>query len=202
MGKVAAGVFVSALILVGSARAQTFTVINQAHVRPVALAKVERAVIAQSVQLHAAWGTPTASFGPGGWKLYLKVGQPGEGGVHFWDGSPYVLVYTHANPYGGWSALFSHEVVETLENPVGVTYNVNGVGYQLEVADPAEGHDYRLRGVWVADFVLRAWYAGARLGGCSTTLTGEECDGPLISALGNPGPWDQARALRGAWQGA
>ena len=41
----------------------------------------------------------------------------------------------------------------------------------LEVADPVEERAYRLDGVWVTDFVLPAYFAGATLGACA----GEWC---------------------------
>jgi hypothetical protein len=77
---------------------QTITVVNQANVRPAALALVENAVVAQSLQVRAAWGTPCVVFGPGGWKLYLKTGATGEPwGEHFSNrGLPYLLVWTGA----------------------------------------------------------------------------------------------------------
>jgi len=45
------------LALAGSAGAQTITVINQAHVRPAALAKVERAIVAQHVDATKTRGS-------------------------------------------------------------------------------------------------------------------------------------------------
>ena len=70
----------------GGSPSQTITVVNQANVRPATLTRVERAVSAQSLQVHAAWGTPCARFAPGGWKLYLKIGGPEPRGEHDYDG--------------------------------------------------------------------------------------------------------------------
>src|SRR5437016_8639787 len=117
---------------------QTITVVNQANVRPAALALVENAVVAQSLQVRAAWGTPCVAFGPGGWKLYLKTGAAGQPwGEHFSSrGLPYLLVWTGALTWQGWSMDFSHEVVETLVDPVNAHYIRDLVSNQLEVADP------------------------------------------------------------------
>lgn len=184
---------------------QNITVINQANVRPVALATVERAVVDQSLQLRASWGTPCVQFGPGGWKLYLKTGAQGQdAGMHFWDGSPYILVWTGGVTWQGWSAMFSHEIVETLVDPNNTYYSFADSSSQLEVADPVEHHNYPIDGVYVADFVTPNWYAGATLGVCSTVvdqgISSIVCSGPLLSSAQNTGPWDQAHALTRAWQ--
>jgi hypothetical protein len=107
---------------------QTITVANQANVRPWALARVERAVVDQSLQLRAAWGTPCVQFGAGGWLVYLQTGYTPEpegatsfalGGKHYgaayegslWVGQPYAVVRTGALPYANWSFAFSHEIM-------------------------------------------------------------------------------------------
>jgi hypothetical protein len=181
---------------------QTITVVNQANVRPAALALVENAVVAQSLQVRAAWGTPCVVFGTGGWKLYLKTGTSGEPwGEHFSNrGLPYLLVWTGALSYPGWSTDFSHEIVETLVDPVNAHYIRDLVSNQLEVADPVEHHAYQLRRVYVSDFVLPAWYAGAQTGDCYADAVAITCPGPLLAAPDNPGPYDQARALDRPWE--
>jgi len=181
---------------------QTITVVNQANVRPAALALVENAVVAQSLQVRAAWGTPCVVFGPGGWKLYLKTGATGEPwGEHFSNrGLPYLLVWTGALTLQGWSTDFSHEIVETLVDPVNAHYIRDLVSNQLEVADPVEHHAYQLRRVYVSDFVLPAWFAGAQTGDCYADASAITCPGPLLSAPGNPGPYDQAGVLDRPWE--
>jgi hypothetical protein len=116
---------------------QTITVINQADVRPAALALVETRSSRSLSRLRAAWGAPCIVFGPGGWKLYLKTGASGEPwGEHFSNhGLPYLLVWTGALTWQGWSTDFSHEVVETLVDPVNAHYIRDLVSSQLEVAD-------------------------------------------------------------------
>jgi hypothetical protein len=182
--------------------AQQITIVNQSHARAAALALVENAVVAQSLQLRAAWNTPCVAFGPGGWKLYLKTGTSGEPwGEHFSHrGVPYLQVWTGALTWPAWSTVFSHEVVETLADPINTHYIRDLVSNQLEVADPVEHHAYRLRGVYVSDFVLPAWYAGAQTGDCFASAGSITCPGPMISAPGNPGPYDQARVLNRPWQ--
>ena len=101
----------------GGSPSQTITVVNQANVRPATLTRVERAVSAQSLQVHAAWGTPCARFAPGGWKLYLKIGGPEPRGEHDYYGQPYALVWTGGGRVESWSRDVSHEVIEMLEDP-------------------------------------------------------------------------------------
>jgi hypothetical protein len=180
---------------------QTLTVVNQAKVRSRVLARVERAVSAQSAQVRAAWGTPCAQFGPGGWKLYVKIGGAEPHGEHDFYGQPYAVVWTSGASVQGWSRDFSHEVVEMLEDPtLDVRYLHDGSSWQREIADPVEGLGYRLDGVYVSDFVTPAWYAGASTG-ADVLCQGSRCadDSPLIAAAANAGPWDQMRALTAPW---
>lgn len=181
---------------------QTITVVNQAHVRPSQLARLERAVSAQSIQLRAAWGTPCAQFGPGGWKLYLKVGGITAHGEHYYDAVPYAIVWTSGAPLEGWSRDLSHETLEMLEDPtLQVRYYADGSTYMREVADPVEWAGYRLDGVYVSDFVLPSWFAGASTDS-DITCSGQTCvdHSPLIAADGNAGPWDEMHVLTGPWQ--
>ena len=183
------------------AATQTITVVNQAKIRPRALTRVERAVAAQSVQVRAAWGTPCARFAPGGWKVYVKIGVAEPHGEHDFYGQPYALVWTSGAGVEGWSRDFSHEVIEMLEDPsLNVRYSHEGSTWQREIADPVEGLGYRLNGVYVADFVTPQWYAGAGTG-ADVLCQGVSCadDSPLIAPALNAGPWDQMRALTGAW---
>lgn len=192
---------------------QTITVVNQAHIRPFALARVERAVTDQSMQLRAAWGTPCVQFAPGGWPLSLLVGAT-EWGVHY--GYPFIYgdIYTDGLRYIAWSQVFSHEVVEMLVDPDGTgasgqptgrDYVMNGVASPLEVADPVGERGYRLDGVWVSDFVLPAWYAGAASLPCATVVdptTGAQsvqC-GPAIAPAGAAAPYDEMGILTAPWQ--
>ena len=181
---------------------QVITVVNQANVRPFALAKVERATVDQSLQLRAAWGTPCVQFAPDGWLLYLKVGGSEAHGVHDFYGQPYALVWTSGATIDGWSRDFSHEVVEMLEDPTGnVRYLRDGSTWQREIADPVNFLGYRLDGVYVADFVLPAWFAGASTA-TAITCQGVTCadDSPLIAPADAPGPYDEMGVLSAAWQ--
>jgi hypothetical protein len=185
----------------GGAPAKTITVVNQAKVRSHVLARVERAVSAQSLQVRGAWGTPCAQFSAGGWKLYLKVGGAEPHGEHDFYGQPYALVWTSGATMQGWSRDFSHEVIEMLEDPtLDVRYMHDGSTWQLEIADPVEGLGYRLDGVYVSDFVTPLWYAGASTG-ADVLCQGVSCadDSPLIAPADNAGPWDQMRALTSPW---
>lgn len=180
---------------------QTITVVSQANVHSGPLARVERAVVDQSMQLPAAWGTPCVQFGAGGWKLYLKVGGAEPHGEHDFYGQPYGLVWTSGATVEGWSRVFSHEVVEMLEDPnLDVRYLRDGSAWQREIADPVEWLGYRLDGVYVSDFVLPAWFAGATTGG-QIVCQGSACvDGsPLIAPADAPGPYDEMHSLT-SWQ--
>ena len=180
--------------------AQTITVINQANVRPWALAKVENAVVAQSMQLRAAWGTPCVQFGRGGWPLYLQVGDVfgDPHGEHFGGNPPYARAWTSGGTWEAWSVMFSHEVIEMLVDPGAVSVWHDGEGVHIEVADPVENQAYRLDGVYVTDFVLPSWYAGG--------MRQAACDGSVCSysdplpGSGDGAPYDFARVLSAPWQ--
>jgi len=196
---------------------QAVTVVNQANASSWALAKVERAVVAQSLQLRAVWGTPCVQFGPGGWPLYLKVDSGINGDVHY--PGPVAFVETEGAPYDGWSEAFSHEVVEMLVDPTTnrdyydgestIQVEVGGVisteteldEHALEVADPVEERGYRLDGVYVTDFALPSYYAGAQwvpVGDCDPSQ-GVAC-GPLIAPWDAAGPYDEMGILTSPWQ--
>lgn len=198
---------------------QTITVINQALARPDALARVERAEVAQSVQLHAAWGTPCVQFGRGGWPLHLLMGGASSVPEHNYDGEPILFVYTTGLTYQSWSAVFSHEVLEALVNPTTANVYYRGettvtaqglgggepaeeqVGGTVEVVDPVADRGYKLDGVWVSDFVFPAYFAGALStppNGCDPSQ-GVAC-GPPIAAADAAGPYDQMHVLHAAWQ--
>ncbi len=181
---------------------QTVSIVNQAHVRARALARVERAISAQSLQVRAAWNTPCAQFGAGGWKVYLKVGGVEAHGEHYFDGVPYGIVWTSGAPLEGWSRDFSHELIEMLEDPtLDVRYYMDGSSWMREIADPVEWDGYRLDGVYVSDFVLPAWYAGASTDS-DVSCSGDTCTdhSPLLAADSSAGPWDEIHVLTGAWQ--
>jgi hypothetical protein len=181
---------------------QTITVVDQARVKPAVLAGVTGAITAQSLQLRAAWGTPCVIFAAGGWRLYLKVGgQPH--GLHLWYGQPYALVWTGGGTAESWSRDFSHEIVEMLVDPeTDRSVYHDGVGQIVEVADPVEWDGYRLNGVFVSDFVLPAWFAGATTG--EPTCVGSSCSfpGPVLASADSAGPYDEMRVLTVPWQGA
>ena len=182
---------------------QTVTLIDQTGAKPQNLARVENAVVVQSLQLRAAWGTPCVQFGAGGWELYLKIGSPDyPGGVHY-GGPTSMTVWTGGGTWEAWSVPLSHEVVEALVNPttaLSVFHNEEGVG--VEVADPVETEAYRLDGVFVADFVLPSWFAGgmqsARCGGDLGPNACQYTDPLLGSDAG--APYDYMRVLSAPWQ--
>lgn len=157
---------------------QAIAVIDQAGVRPATLAKVENALVAQSLQLRASWGTPCVTFAPGGWPFYLQTETGGwtPGGEHYapnyTDGTscgqrqdlstPCALISVDYG-HGPWTDAFSHELMETLADPT----NLGD-----EVCDPVDGSfiidrrgmrlagGYMLDGVTVSDFVTPAWFDG------------------------------------------
>lgn len=181
---------------------QTITLLNQAGARFRALVRVQRAIVAQSVQLRAAWGTPCVAFGPGGWRIYLKRGGLMPQGEHEWAGAPYALVWTAGNTLPAWSTVLSHEIVEMLVSPKDRGYWLNGTGGPVEVADPVEHQAYSLDGVYLSDFVYPSWYAGATHESPSCAGGGAPCRFPGPPDPG-AGPWDQMHTLTGPWtQGA
>jgi hypothetical protein len=180
---------------------QTLTVVDQAHVESPVLARLKRAVAAQSMQLRAAWGTPCVAFGPGGWRVYLKIGIEAHG-VHLWHGVPYAIVWTGVGTVESWSRDFSHEIIEMLVDPeTNRSVFAGGVGRMVEVADPVEWYGYRLDGIYVSDFVLPAWFAGATTG--EPTCFGDSCSypGPPLASADAAGPYDEMHLLTAPWQG-
>lgn len=160
---------------------QEISVINNAYVRPQALLKVEDAMVAQSLQLRAAWGTPCVQFAPNGWAFTLQVGQittNDDGstsyslaGNHFYNsGIVSASISTGGLPYTAWARAFSHEVLEALVDPGLITRWRFGL---TEVCDPVENLTYQLGGIPVSDFVLPSYFNDT------------------------PGPWDQANLLAG-----
>jgi hypothetical protein len=163
---------------------------------------MERAASAQSLQLRSAWGTPCARFAAGGWRLYLKGGGSEPHGEHDFYGQPYALVWTAGATVDAWSRDFSHEVVEMLEDPtLDVRYTLGGSTWQREISDPVAGSGYRLDGVWVSDFVLPDWYAGAT-SAADVACMGSTCidHSPLIAPAQDAGPWDEMHVLSAPWQ--
>jgi hypothetical protein len=160
---------------------QTVTVLNDANVSSATLTRVEHAITIQSAQLRRYWHTPCVMFGPSGWPLKLTKRTDcvqvtphrclfgGVFGYH--NGKPesppwttrFYPTWGEAETNTGglqpWSVDLSHEVLEMLSNPPGLKTYAN---QPLEVCDAVESVWYRLRGVWVTDFVTPAWFHDAR----------------------------------------
>jgi hypothetical protein len=145
---------------------QTITVVNGAQVPSGSLAQIENAVVAQSMQLRAAWGTPCVQFLAGGWPVTVARGSLAPGcpddpcGAYHTTAqdTPSAVVTTGQ----AFSELFSHEILEMLTDP----YGTNALAGRLtEVCDPVENSaGYQLDGVTVADFVLPSWFASGSAG--------------------------------------
>lgn len=161
---------------------QTITVVNDAGVT--GLAKVERAIEVQSLQLRRWWGTPAVVFGTGGWPITIVDYALGHGVVGLHDvqqisapcpvdracgaidgANPYAIVTVWGwqppvtAPY--WSITFSHEIMEMLVDPqvnrqVSISHG-EPLGL-MEVCDPVEENAYSLDAVEVSDFVTPAYF--------------------------------------------
>lgn len=175
-------IVLAAAAICSTADAQVFTIVNQDHTRSSTLRRVERAVTAQSEQLDHYWHTGQATFGAGGWPIYLEHDYRKAGGAlgaHYvtltrtgnWSCAPgsttdcvgldatATLTYTPYAVVGGtddgintWSAAFSHEVMETMVDP-------SADGH--EICDPFDYHDYEIDGVYVSAFATPAYFSGA-----------------------------------------
>ena len=166
---------------------QPITVVNDAHVRPRVLERVERAVAEQSLVVRRYWQTPCIRFGPGGWPLTIVPKMPaipgepaGVAGVHGYGpagdigtAGPWLLAETYGASAEAWSENFSHEVIEVIVDP-----NVNRYidGTLVEPCDPVEDQPgyQAANGIWLSDFVFPAWFVS-----------------------GSRGPWDYLRLTRG-----
>jgi hypothetical protein len=79
-------------------------------------------------------------------------------GFHDSDNSlPFMYVLTPSE----WTVTLSHEILETMVDPVDTIITVHGVKYWYEIADPVEDYYYLINGVKVSDFVLPSWTGGA-----------------------------------------
>jgi hypothetical protein len=184
------------LLLTGTAvgQVQTVTVLNQAGIRPARLAKVERAIVAQSSQVSVSWSTPTIVFAPGGWKVYLKTGRDLSGlnvpwGFHanpvgptgvnlpITIYQPYSIVYTYGTSWETWSSILSHELIEMLVDPYqhrAITWGASS--YSVQACDAVKQDAYRFRAVNLADYTLPSFWS----------------DGPP--------PWDFRHLLNHPWR--
>lgn len=182
---------------------QTITVVNNANVNPKNLAKVERAVSLQSVQLHMYWNTPAVVFGPGGWILTMTdtnvvhnsdgsttmttggrhcgpLGNPKVGSC--FSDQPTLFVDTGTLSYKIWARAFSHEIGEALIDSNDSTAYTGKYGNQLlEIADPVENITYSVAGVNLSDLTTPADYFGSVL--------------PNSIVTPNHGPYDLAERL-------
>lgn len=147
---------------------RVITVTNNTTISATALLKVERAASDQSLQEHRAWGTPCVQFANHGWPLALSTGCTTNpdgstacqlGGYHNGTNYPYhptgqptILVQTGLSPM--WTVAFTHEIVETLENPTASL----AIGAPPEIADPVSKATYLLDGVRVSNFAFPAFY--------------------------------------------
>lgn len=154
---------------------------------------IENALVAQSLQLRAAWNTPCVQFGAGGWPIYLSTGiqtQPDGstsyqlGGYHCGSGNPHCAAAPTPSAYvqtgmltwtTGAARALSHELVEMLVNPsAGATTTLpDGSQMMFEVADPVEDtiHNYDVGGYELSDFILPSYLHGG------------------------PAPWDEGGSL-------
>jgi hypothetical protein len=144
--------------LLASGDREQFTVVNDAGVPPAELWQAEWAVQLQSAEAALWWKTPVASFGQDGWAVTLEPGAPeqcagGDIGCHGADSSLWAAVEVGA-PGVPWTETFSHEVLETLADPIPAL----GTPWPREICDPVDVR-YLSHGVWLQDFVLPAAFA-------------------------------------------
>jgi hypothetical protein len=154
---------------------QTITLVNLTG-ENIVTGSIERALVDQSLQLRAAWGTPCVRFGFGGWLVYLQLGgphaQPGGdigyqvGGDHYgagipgpnYAGQPYAIVQTGNLTWTAGAARgLSHELDEMLVDPQDETRWKYGL---LEVCDPVQNLTHDVDGIPVSDFVLPSYFFG------------------------------------------
>ena len=143
------------------------------------------------------------TFGPGGWRVYLKIGAQAHG-VHLWYGDA-LCARLDRRRHGRVLVprLLQHEILEMLVDPeTNRSVFDDGVGRPVEVADPVEWHGYRLDGVYVSDSSCRAWFAGATTG--EPTCVGTSCSfpGPPLASADAAGPYDEMHLLTAPWQGS
>lgn len=168
-----AGILATAVIGSGVARADTIqgvptqviTILDEANIPAVELARAERAIRAESLLLHQYWDTPVVQFGSHGWPVTLTNVEPSLGGKPFpslgFHGTdrqhPYGVVYAalHVGDLR-WTKVLSHEVMEMLADPRG-HHILNGS--LVEVCDPMATYPpLTIDGLPLADFATPAWF--------------------------------------------
>ena len=170
-----AGVVLASLVFTGGAGAYQFSISDPYHrFTPQTIQRIERAVSFQvNMQVAKYWTVDPASFldstnittATTQWDcqnaitIDLQPTMPSfcaaDAGCHAVS-TLYVLT-TQTTPMV--ENTISHEVVETETDRPGTGWQTPGDG-GYEVCDPA-GYNYRgLGGVWLADFVLPAYYQG------------------------------------------
>ncbi len=141
----------------------TFSVVNGVGIPAPKLAAIEHAVAAQANgAFRQSWHTPRISFSAAGIPVLIEpvaemqktCGAKAASCHAKTTGAtptPYILLST----LDGLSVNLSHEVLETLADPLG-TSRING--RLIEVCDPVETHTYTLDHVSLSDYVTHAFY--------------------------------------------
>src|SRR5437588_4673608 len=120
-------------------------------------------------QMRRFWNVPAIDVRPfrghrppAGWpviELVRSPAPPRTRGYHTTDpgGRPLAVVFLR-KWRSDWTVGASHELLEMLVDPQGESVSFE---YLEEVCDPVQFLWYKLRGVYVSDFVTPSWYADA-----------------------------------------
>lgn len=137
------------------------------------------AAVQRQVTEHfaAAWGTaavlhyvPKGQTPPDGWRIVLSdsIDVGGALGYHEDKGDPWGIVDVKlcGDDNVPWSRCLSHEVLETLGDPLATICvdALDGRVFALEVCDAVENFQYEIDGVVVSDFVFPAYFHGGSTG--------------------------------------
>lgn len=155
-----------------SSSVQSFTVYDWNGTPARTVTRMEAAVAWQSDQLQRYWKTPRVRFvGRRGLPVYLvsvrtmRTAAAGDAGFHGQrSGQPYAVV---SSAGAGWqSVTFSHEIMETLVDPLTDHWTTVDLKPLLqEVCDPVENDSYSApNGVALSDAITPAWYVSTSQG--------------------------------------
>lgn len=153
---------------------QVIHVIDGTRIPLSRLDKVERAVDFQvNQQVRRYWNVPCLHLtdepwqGLPQWELTLENHtEKNQQGGDILGGHGGYWLEVDTNPkdiakqdYSSWSVVFSHEVLEQMEDPMLQTF-VTGTQVPIEICDGATSWEYNVKGVRVEDFELPAEYNG------------------------------------------
>jgi hypothetical protein len=171
-----AGTAQSAALQGCSGSYETFRVRDEVSIPAAYLARLERAVAIQSLQVRREWKSPCARFSTTGvWPIYIMWSAvktcdlygapgchgpaPGSNATDGTDGIPTIWLGIHDTGYSSWTIVFSGEVLRSLVDPYCATVNGSSpVDPDIEIPDPVAFDWYRSDAIKVSDWTFPLYW--------------------------------------------